>query len=54
MQIWKTAKLKIANLEKFKFGKMQIWKNPSLENCKFGKIEHWTLEKNIFWETVNW
>ena len=38
METWNNRNLKNGNLEKWTFGKMEIWKNVNLEIWKFGKM----------------
>ena len=43
METWKNGNLKkMENLDKWKFGKKEFWKNGNVEN---GNVENWNLEK---------
>ena len=41
VEIWKIGFSENTNLEKGKFGEMQIWKNANSEKCKFGNMQIW-------------
>ena len=44
------TQLENGNLEKWKFGKLEIWKNENLAKQKFGKTDIWKNEKTEIWK----